>query len=584
MIRFAFCFPDIYEIGMSHMGLHILYGLLNHMEDVACERVFAPWDDMEAALRTSGTPLFSLENHLPLSQFHIVGFTLQYELSYTNILNMLDLGGIPLLAAQRGENDPLVIAGGPCACNPEPLADFIDLFVLGEGEEVTADLIRLYRDFRDQHGNKSAFLRAAAQIPGVYVPSLYQVEHKDGAVANITPIDDAPMPVVRRWIRDLDHSFYPDKPVVPYLEVVHDRAITEIQRGCARGCRFCQAGYIYRPARQKSPDAVNTEARAICDAAGYDEVSLSSLSAGDYEELGALLDQMLPWTVPNRVSVSLPSLRVDSFSGDTLEKLRAVRRPGLTFAPEAGTQRLRDVINKNITEEEILTACRTAFAGGSTAVKLYFMIGLPTETMEDVAGIARLSQKIVDTFYDMPERPRGKAVSVHLGVSTFVPKAMTPFQWCGQDSLATIEEKQRFLKEEIRSRKIVYNWHDARTSALEAAFARGDRRLGAVLLTAFRAGCRLDGWSEHFHYDRWETAFLQHGVNISDYSNRVFTLEETLPWDHLDYGVEKRFLQTEYARGLSGNLTESCQKKCSACGIQRFEGGICVANRACVVS
>ncbi|MBQ9993763.1 MAG: TIGR03960 family B12-binding radical SAM protein, partial [Clostridia bacterium] len=486
-IRFAFCFPDVYEIGMSHLGIKLLYSQYNSYPDVWCERVFAPWDDMEKIMRRENIPLYALESGDALSEFDFVGFTLQYELSYSNVLNMLDLSGIELLAKDRANDATLVICGGPCACNPEPLADFVDIFSLGEGEEVSREIFDLYIEHKKAGFDRKKFLRAAADIEGVYIPSLYEVEYnEDGTIAAMTHEEGVPSTIRKRIVQDFDKSYFPETFVVPLIEIVHDRAVAEIFRGCIRGCRFCQAGFIYRPVRERSPETINRMCADLCHNTGYDEVSLSSLSSSDYTQLSKLLDLLLAWSEREKVSISLPSLRIDGFSSELTEKLKKVRRGGLTFAPEAGTQRLRNVINKNVTEDEVMSTCRTAFYGGWTSVKLYFMIGLPTETLDDVAGIADLSQKVVDLFYHNPDRPKGKGVTVTSSASTFVPKPFTPFQWEPQDDIDTIHKKQEHLVSCVRSRKITLNWHDADTSFLEAVFARGDRRLGAVLLEAHR--------------------------------------------------------------------------------------------------
>ncbi len=579
-VRFAFCFPDIYEVGMSHLGMKILYSLLNKMEGVWCERVFAPWTDMEAMMREAGIPLYGLESGDPVSDFDIIGFTLQYELSYSNVLNMLELSGIPLLARDRRGLSQLVVAGGPCACNPEPLADFVDIFFIGEGEEVDCELVELYRRHKSRNSSKEEFLREAAQIPGVYVPSLYQVEYgEDGLISGVRPLEGAPAKVTKRLMLDMDRSYFPESFVVPYIEIVHNRAVAEVFRGCIRGCRFCQAGFLYRPVREKSPQVVDRQCRALCESTGYDEISLSSLSTSDYSRLNPLLDQLLTWTKEEKTGVSLPSLRVDNFSTELMDKISSVRRSGLTFAPEAGTQRLRDVINKNVTEEELLKTAATAFAGGWSSIKLYFMIGLPTETMEDVAGIAQLGQKVVDAFYANPGRKKGKGVSVTLSASAFVPKAFTPFQWEPQDSIEMLRAKQKHLVASVTTKKIDCNYHDADTSFMEAVFARGDRRLGPVLLKAHQLGCKFDGWNDYFSLKRWLAAFDACGVSPEFYANRRRDFGEILPWDHIDYGVTKDFFRQECQRAYQAAVTPNCREKCSACGAACFHGGICYENR-----
>ena len=579
-IRFAFCFPDTYEVGMSHLGMKLLYGLFNAQEDVWCERAFLPGEDMEALLREKRLPLFALESRDPLSVFDFLGFTLQYELSFTAVLDMLDLAGVPLKAADRDERFPLVVGGGPCACNPEPLADFFDLFTLGEGEEVNLELFELYRRHKKAGFSKAAFLRQAAGIEGVYVPSLYEVAyHEDGTVAAVTPREGAPVRVRKRIVADLDRAYYPSSFVVPFLDIVHDRAMSEIFRGCIRGCRFCQAGFIYRPVREKSPAVIDAQAHALCRSTGYEEFSLSSLSTSDYTRLDELLPRLLAWAEKERTNISLPSLRVDGFSEELAERLNVLRRSGLTFAPEAGTQRLRDAINKNVSEEEILDTCRKAFAGGWTAVKLYFMLGLPTETAEDVAGIAALGQKIVNLYYANPDKPKGKGVTVTVSASCFVPKPFTPFQWEPQDTMEELRDKQKLLVSSVTTKKISLSWHDAETSFLEAVFARGDRRLGRVLEEAFRRGCSRDSWSEHFNLQTWLAVFRDLGLDPAFYANRRRDYEEVLPWDHLDYGVTKAFLQRESEKARQSAVTPNCRQACSACGAACWKEGVCVADR-----
>lgn len=579
-VRFAFCFPDTYEIGMSHLGMKILYSQFNSREDIWCERVFAPWPDFEEAMRKNNIPLFALESRDSIKDFDFIGFTLQYEMCYTNVLNMLDLAGLPVRSEDRHELSPLVVAGGPCCCNAEPLADFVDLFFLGEGEEVDLEVIDLYKDFKKKGGSKADFLRAAAEIEGVYVPSLYDVSYnEDGTVKSVTPKDGAPKTIKKRIIRDMDSVFYPDKFVVPFIEIVHDRAVQEIFRGCIRGCRFCQAGFIYRPVREKSADTINRQAKALCESTGYDEISMSSLSTSDYTELEPLLNKMLCWTEPNEISLALPSLRVDNFSKELLEKINHVRKSGLTFAPEAGTQRLRDVINKNVTEEEIFRTCKTAFEGGYTAVKLYFMLGLPTETDEDLEGIAALGQKIIDLFYSLPERPKGKSPSVSISVSTFVPKPFTPFQFEPQIGKEEIERRQRHLKYSNKNRRVNISWHDSSTSLLEGAFARGDRRLGRVIEAAFKKGCKFDSWNEFFKPELWEEAFWEIGLSPEFYAGRKREYDEINPWDHLDYGVTKKFLIKENELAHNAVTTPNCREKCAGCGANCYGEGVCFEKR-----
>ena len=581
-VRFAFCFPDLYEVGMSHLGMKILYSQFNSVSDIWCERVFTPDTDMEALMRERGIRLFGLESRDPIDTFDFVGFTLQYEMSYPSLLHMLDLSGLPLRAADRDEGMPLVVAGGPCACNPEPLADFIDLFFLGEGEEVDLEVIDLYRRMKAEGTyTKKAFLRAAADIEGVYVPSLYEVTYKeDGTIAAVTPLDGVTPRVKKRIMPDMDTAYYPDTFVVPYIDIVHDRAVSEIFRGCIRGCRFCQAGFIYRPVREKSPETIDRQSHALCESTGYEEFSLSSLSTSDYTKLEELLGKLLSWSEPEHTNISLPSLRIDGFSEELANRLNVLRRGGLTFAPEAGTQRLRDVINKNITEEEILETTGKAFAGGWTAVKLYFMNGLPCERDEDIVGIAELAQKVVDRYFATPNRVKGKmGVTVSASVSCFVPKPHTPFQWEPQDTMEELERKQRLLVESVRSKKISLSWHDAATSFLEGVLARGDRRLGAALEEGFRRGFNLDSWSEHFNLENWLSVFADCGIDPAFYANRRRSYDEILPWDHLDYGVTKEFFIRENEQAKAAATTPNCREKCAGCGAACWKRGVCVEQR-----
>lgn len=579
-IRFAFCFPDTYEIGMSHLGMKILYSLLNKREDTWCERVFAPWVDMEELMRKNNVPLFALESSDEIKDFDVIGFTLQYELSYTNVLNMLDLAGIPVRSADRKSLTPLVIGGGPCVCNAEPIADFFDLTLPGEGEEVLNELMDLFKEYKKKGASKEEFLKAAAKIEGVYVPSFYEFSYNDdNTIKSVTPSNGAPERVKKRIISDLDTVFYPESFVVPFIDIVHDRAVEEIFRGCIRGCRFCQAGFLYRPIREKSSDTVNKQCRSLCDTTGYDEISLSSLSTSDYTQLQSLLEGIFSWSEDDKVSVSLPSLRVDNFSDELMEKLQKVRKSGLTFAPEAGTQRLRDAINKNVTEREVIETSRKAFSGGWTNVKLYFMMGLPTETNEDVVGIADLAQKVVDEFYKNPNKPKGKGVNVSISVSCFVPKPFTPFQWEAQDTMEQLKAKQHLLLESVKSRKISVSYHDARTSFLEGVFARGDRRLCDVMERAWRKGCRFDSWDECFSFEKWMEAFEECGVDPYFYTSRKRSYDEILPWDHMDYGISNKFFQKEAEKAYQSVTTPHCREKCNACGANKLNGGKCDALR-----
>lgn len=575
-IRYAFCFPDTYEIGMSHLGMKILYSLVNARDDAWCERVFAPDVDMEQIMRDNGIPLYALESGEAIKDFDLIGFTMQYELSYTNVLNMLDLAGLPVRSRDRKDLTPIVIAGGACVCNAEPMAEFFDITLPGDGEEVTNELIDLLKEYKAKGATKQEFLEAAAQIKGVYVPSLYEVEYNDDCtVKSITPTHGAPEKVEKRNVADLDKMFAPTEFVVPFLEVVHDRTTVEIFRGCIRGCRFCQAGFLNRPLREKSPEVVEAQCRSICEKTGYDEISLCSLSTSDYRGLEKLITDMLPWTVENKINISLPSLRADNFPKELMEQLNAVRRSGLTFAPEAGTQRLRDVINKNITEEEVLSTARQAFAGGWTAVKLYFMIGLPTETEDDIRGIADLAQAVVDEFYHNENKPKGKGVNVSVSVASLVPKPFTPFQWEPQDRPDTLIEKQNFLISCVKTRKVSVSRHVPWTSFLEGVFARGDRRLCDVIETAWRKGCKFDSWEEHLDREKWMDSFAENGIDPFFYTARKRSFDEVLPWDHMDYGVTKKFLIKENEKAHRGETTASCREKCAGCGAARLNGGVC---------
>lgn len=575
LVRYAHCFPDLYEVGMSHLGSHILYDVINKEEGVFCERVYAPQVDMEEKMRENNIPLFGLESRESIRHFDIVAFTLQYELCYTNILNMLDLAGIPLLKEDRKEGDPFVLVGGSCAYNSEPMTDFIDAALLGEGEEMNIEVINEYKAWKKSGEPREKFLERIAKIEGVYVPSFYDVEYnEDQTVKSVTPNRECANPHPRkRIIRDMNKVEYPERFIVPYIDTVHDRIVLEIFRGCTRGCRFCQAGMIYRPIREKNFARLKEILEKLIKTTGYDEISLVSLSTSDYSQLAELTDYLVEEYASKNVGISLPSLRLDNFSMEIANKIQKVRKSGLTFAPEAGSQRLRDVINKGITEEDLTRASRQAFEMGWNNIKLYFMIGLPTETYDDLDGISDLAYEVVDIYKDVHNRKFKGKFNVTVSTSTFVPKPFTPFQWNPQDMKSSVVEKQRHLVRKLKNRNITYNYHDSDTSLMEAVFARGDRRLGKVLLRAHELGAKFDGWDEHFDLEIWKQAMEECGLDISFYAHRTRELDEVFPWDHIDVGVSKKFLIREAKKALNEEITPDCRKGCNGCGINVHDIG-----------
>ncbi|MGU8530157.1 TIGR03960 family B12-binding radical SAM protein [Clostridium perfringens] len=576
-IRFGFCFPDVYEVGMSHLGSRILYHVLNQRKDTYCERVYAPWPDMEKLMRENNIPLYALETKDPINEFNFLAFTLQYEMSYTNILNMLNMGGIPLRASERTEKDPLVIAGGPCAYNPEPLYDIVDIFQLGEGEEGLNDLLDLYQKHKDNF-NKEAYLREASHIPSVYIPSLYDVTYnEDRTIKEFIPkYDDVPKKVKKRIINNFDQVDFPESLIVPYSEIVHDRVVLELFRGCTNGCRFCQAGMIYRPVREKSRKTLLDQARKMLKATGYDEVSLVSLSTCDYSDIQGLVKDLIEEHGKNNVSVALPSIRVDAFSVDLLKEIQKVRKTGLTFAPEAGSQRMRDVINKGLTEERILEAAKNAFESGWSTIKLYFILGVPYETVEDAAEIGLLAEKIADQYFAVPKHIRNKGLRITVSTSILVPKPFTPFQWAPMEKMDIVTEKINAVKGAIKSRSIVYNYHEQKTSYMEAVLARGDRRLCDVLIKAYEKGAKFDGWSEYFDFELWQEALAECNVDGDFYVYRQRSYDEILPWDFIDIGVTRKYLERENEKAKTGEPTQNCRKGCTGCGVNvNFKDGEC---------
>ena len=584
-IRFCMCFPDVYDIGMSHLGIQILYDMLNKMPDVYCERVYSPWTDLDAIMREKHIPLFAIESQDPVKDFDILGITLQYEMCYTNILQILDLSGIPLHGSDRTWDDPIVIGGGPCAYNPEPIAEFFDLFYIGEGETAYRQLIDIYKDSRKNGESRETFLKRAAGVPGIYVPSLYEPEyHEDGTLKAFRPTcPEAPEKVVKQLVLDMTEAVYPEKPLVPFIKVTQDRVVLEIMRGCIRGCRFCQAGMIYRPVREKNVERLKDLAYKMLKNTGHEEISLSSLSSSDYRSLEELVRFLIEEFHGKGVNVSLPSLRIDAFSLDVMSKVQDVRKSSLTFAPEAGSQRLRDVINKGLTEEEILQGAADAFKGGWNRVKLYFMLGLPTETVEDMEGIALLSEKIAEEYYEIPKDQRNGKVQVVASTSFFVPKPFTPFQWARMSTKEEFLDKARVvnrkMKEMLNHKSLKYNWHEADVTVLEGVLARGDRRVAAVIEEAYRNGALYDAWSESFRNDIWMKAFETCGVDIDFYTTRERSLDEQFPWDFIDTGVSKEFLKREWNNAVNGTVTPNCRERCSGCGVRRFGGGVCFEDQ-----
>ncbi len=586
-VRFAMCFPDVYEIGMSHLGIQILYDMFNRRDDVYCERVYSPWMDLDPIMREQKIPLFAVESQDPIKNFDFLGITIQYEMCYTNILQVLELSQIPLHTEDRTEEDPIVIGGGPCTYNPEPIAPFFDLFYMGEGEVVYFDLIDRYKEIKARGGSRKEFLEQAAQIPGIYVPGFYDVTYKeDGTIEAMTPNNPhAPQTVSKQLVMDMSDTWYPEKPVVPYLRATQDRVVLEIMRGCIRGCRFCQAGMVYRPVRERSLEELKRLARTMLKSTGHEEISLSSLSSSDYTKLEGIVNFLIDEFDGKGVNVSLPSLRIDAFSLDVMSKVQDVKKSSLTFAPEAGSQRLRNVINKGLTEENILNGSAEAFKGGWNRVKLYFMLGLPTETVEDMQGIAELSEKVAEVYYDtVPKEQRHGKVQVTASTSFFVPKPFTPFQWAPMCTKEQFLERASIvnhrMKEMLNKKSLRYNWHEADVTVLEGVLARGDRKVAAVIEEAYRQGAIYDSWSEYFNNDIWMKAFETCGVDIDFYTTRERSLDEVFPWDFIDAGVTKDFLKREWANAQAETVTPNCRMRCSGCGVRKYGGGVCFEEQA----